>query len=397
MHFPSNIIYKIIQYKEYSLYILSMDSINLYKLKNDTKCVFLNEKIIQTILDSFSKSNIKPIKTVKKQVNVMKTNKIQAKKDLNENKIIMIMNKISDNNINELIGEYIMNILMDTEEKYNAIMTEMFHKMIKEPKFIENYIKFAIKIFIIEKKRLNLAPETFIETIKDTIKNEESTEVERQGCYEIIRHLVKNNFFNDKIIDYISEQVLNPKDTTNYIDVYNWFNTYDVSKYKSSIMNIIKKCEEHNMNREKFLIESLIDNKKTNVTVVEEFEEDDVVQTSVYNILEEFEFLKSSDEIIEFINTECTDINSKNLFCKYFLMFYQDKNITEGFELINTLIKKKVLFKSNISKGLLLYLQNDSLQDTYIIKILKYLKNNNITKNIEHIFKKYKVKLFYEN
>ena len=52
----------------------------------------------------------------------MKTNKIQAKKDLNENKIIMIMNKISDNNINELIGEYLMNILMDTEEKYNAIM-----------------------------------------------------------------------------------------------------------------------------------------------------------------------------------------------------------------------------------------------------------------------------------
>ena len=52
----------------------------------------------------------------------------------------MIMNKISDNNINELVGEYIMNILMDTEEKYNAIMTEMFHKMIKEPKFIENYI-----------------------------------------------------------------------------------------------------------------------------------------------------------------------------------------------------------------------------------------------------------------
>ena len=29
-------------------------------------------------------------------------------------------------------------------------------------------------------------------------------------------------------------------------------------------------------------------------------------------------------------------------------------------------------------------------------QILKYLKTNNITKNIEHIFKRYKVKLYYE-
>ena len=135
-----------------------MNSVDLYKLKNDIKCVILSENIISNILESFSKSNIKIIKCAKKQVSTIKTNKVQAKKDLNENKIIMIMNKISENNINELIGEYISNIFIDTEEKYNVIMTEIFNKMVKDFKFIENYIKFAIKIFIIEKKRLNLFP-----------------------------------------------------------------------------------------------------------------------------------------------------------------------------------------------------------------------------------------------
>ena len=64
----------------------------------------------------------------------------------------MIMNKISENNINELVGEYLSNILVDTEEKYNVIMTEIFNKMIKDIKFAEIYIKFAMKIFIIEIK-----------------------------------------------------------------------------------------------------------------------------------------------------------------------------------------------------------------------------------------------------
>jgi len=168
-----------------------MNSVDLYKLKNDTKCVFLSENIIGNILDIFSKSNIKVIKCAKKQVSAIKTNKVQAKKDLNENKIIMIMNKISENNINELIGEYLSNMLVDTEEKYNVIMTELFSKMVKDIKFAENYVKFAIKIFIIEKKRLNLYPEEFINLLKETIINS-IDENERYAGYIIIKLLIKN-------------------------------------------------------------------------------------------------------------------------------------------------------------------------------------------------------------
>lgn len=376
-----------------------MNSVDLYKLKNDTKCVFLSENIISNILDSFSKSNIKIIKCAKKQVSVIKTNKVQAKKDLNENKIIMIMNKISDNNINELIGEYLSNILVDTEEKYNVIMTEIFNKMIKDIKFAENYIKFAMKIFIIEKKRLNLYPEEFIDLIKNTIYTN-TDETVRAGCYNIIKLLVKYEFFNSNIIKCISDYIIDIKDKSRFIDCYSWFNGLDITivdSYKKDILNIANKCNSENMNREKILIESLIDIKQIETTsTINDYSDEDSLITSINNILEEYEFIKSIEEVVEFINTECDNINNKNTFCMQIIEFYNDK-LNEGIELVDTLIRKKVLFKSNISKGLVMYLnKHENPESNKIVLILKYLKNNNITKNIEHIFKKYKVKLFYD-
>ncbi len=382
-----------------------MNSVDLYKLKNDTKCVFLSENIISSILDTFSKSNIKVIKCAKKQVSAIKTNKVQAKKDLNENKIIMIMNKISENNINELIGEYLCNVFVDTEEKYNVVMTEIFNKMLKDIKFVENYIKFALKIFIIEKKRLNLHPEEFIDLIKLTINV--GTEEERSSCYTLIKILIKYEFFNNDIIKFISNNVLSNNDKLKYIDVYNWFLGIDINEYKESILTIIKKCNSENMNREEILIGSLLE-KIINMEIVEDIQENIVdncnqINTLINNIIEEYDFLKSLDEVVEFIQVECDNINNKNLFCKEVINFYISKDINIGLELIDELIKKKALFKSNISKGLVLYLSDNNITNnntsinTKIIQILKYLKNNNITKNIEHIFKRFRVKLFYEN
>ncbi len=369
-----------------------MNSIDLYKLKNNTKCLFLSDDIIQEITNSFSKSNIKIVKCQKKQVNIIKSNKIQAKKDLNENKIIMIMNKISNNNINELLIEYIHNILIENEESYNIIINEIFNKMIKDIKFIDNYILFAIKIFIIEKHRLNLLPNKFIELIKQFMDSED--ELERSSCYEIIKKIQKYNFFND--IEFISNKLLS--NTSNYIDIYNWFNGQNINKYKDQINIIINKCSELNLNREKILIESLIDKKdELNVPLSSEIiNNNNQFITAVDNIIEEYEYIKSSDEIIEFINNDCKNITEKNLLCKKLINhFINDINIC--LELFELLIKKKVLFKSNISKGLILFLnENENINSKIIITILNFLKNNNITKNIEHLFKKYKIKIFYD-
>ena len=182
--------------------------------------------------------------------------------------------------------------------------------------------------------------------------------------------------------------------------MYNWFNGLKINEYKDDILNIANKCNNENMNRESILIENLLDNNKVINDSHQEiqFEESNIINTSMINIIEEYDFLKSIDEVIEFINSDCTNINNKNLFCKEILDFYMGKDIKDGINLIDELIKRRALFKSNISKGLTLYLNNNTtINNSKIIQVLKYMKHNNITKNIEHIFKKFKVKLFYEN
>ncbi len=391
-----------------------MESINLYKLKHDIRCVALDNDIIQNILDNYVKSNIKMIKNVKKQLNVMKTNKIQAKKDLNENKLIMIMNKLSNNNINELVAEYISNININEQSEeqtdckinnYNIILTELFNKMMKDIKFIENYVNFAMKIFSIEYKRLNVYPIVFIDLLKDKLNDDSSDESTRSACYEIIKQLNKVNFFHDNMLEFISNNLF-LLDSKHYIDIYNWFSSFPkeyIYKYKNEIKTVINKLTELNMNREKILILSLLDdnNNTENINIIEN-EITDEFKTLVDNILEEYNFIKSVDEVEEFIKTECNDINKKNIFCKEYIDFKMNNESNMDLTLIDILIKNKILFKSNISKGLVLYLHNNHINKTdekynKIIDILKYMKHNNITKNIEHIFKKFRVKLFYDN
>ena len=368
-----------------------MNSVELYKYKNDPQCMFLEDDTISKIVSFFSKSNIKQMKGPVKQVNIMKTNKIQAKKDMIENKIIMIMNKISENNMNELLIEYITSIFID-EEKYNIIQTELYNKMIKDIKFIEYYVKFSIMIFITEYKRNNFLPNNFIEIIKNNINNDD--ENIRIACYNIIKNLLKNKFFNNNIIDYISNIIFNTENPEHYIDTYHWFNYMDVTKYKDNIINMVNKCNELNMNREKILIESLLENNNVTSKVIINKIEDNDFSVSVTNILDEYVFLNSIDEVKEFILSECVEIDEKNNFCCEVYKYYT--NNSNILELLENLVKNKVLFKSNLSKGLLLFINENDISENIIRDILKFLKKHNITKNIENLFKKYKVKLFYE-
>ncbi len=372
-----------------------MNSVDLYALRDHIDCSYLDEDTIQNIVNIMAKSNIKPNKAVKKQVNVMKTNKIQAKKDLNENKIIMIMNKISDNNINNLTVEYITNVLVDTEGKYNSIQDEIFNKIIKDIKFIDNYIKFALNIFMIEKHRLNLAPERFIENI--IASNNNINENIRIGAYEIIKKLTNINFFNNNIIDYVSNIVLNNTSPDRFIDTYHWFNNINVNidNYIEGINNMIVLCGKNNMNREKILIESIIEKVPVKIIC------NDINNDNTHNIntiIKEYLEDESIENISKFVEAECKEIDDKNNFAKIVFLNYIDTFNSKLFDMLETLINEKVLFKSNLSKGLVLLTQESDIEidRDAVINILKFLKNQNITKNIENIFRRYKVKIYYD-
>ena len=382
-----------------------MNSINLLKLKNDNNCISLNNTIITSILELFNQSNIKTVKVSATQINILQNNKIQGKKELNENKIIMIMNKISQNNINELVIEYLLLINITTVEEYNIIQREMLCKLVKDIKFIDNYIQFIIKIFSIEKYRLSLEPLFFISTLNKQIIDNYTTdtlETDRISYLQIVKKLIAVTFFTSDLNDYISNLILSQN--IYKIDVYYWFNNKDLlNKYETNIRDTINYCTQNNLKREALMIESLFENIKLPV-IYHEIKEIVKVDNKnefiilVNNIIDEYLYLECIDEVTKFINNSCKELIEKNIFCQELLKYYflqSDKKITI-LNLYDSLIKNKIIYKSNISKGLLLYIENNNISKQDNIEVLlHFLKNNNITKNIEHIFKKYHIKINY--
>ena len=410
-----------------------MNSIDLLKLKNDTSCVLLNEMTIATILGFFNQSNIKTFKIVKKQVNILKNNRIQGKKDLNENKLIMIMNKISHNNINSLIKEYLSTITINTLDEYNSIQHEIICKLIKDITFINNYIPFIIKIFSIEKYKLSFDPEYFINTLHSIIQShyackpisnesnitDRSNESERIACLTIIKKLISFNFFTIDLYHYISKLLLSQQYYK--IDVYYWFVDLIEYKniYKSQIHNCIIECNKSGLKREELMLETIFDDTIKPTESIEPKKFSDIVLTdkvstektskpintttnhfiiSIQNIIDEYLYLEILDEVGNFIINECKDLNEKNIFCQELIkIYFTGSKRPQILLLFDFLIKKKYIFKSNLSKGLLLYLENNTINTNDPIDIfLKYLRSNNITNNIEHVFKKYRIKLNYE-
>ena len=402
-----------------------MKSNDLILFKNDITCLNLDEIIIQDIFDSFNQSNIKTNKIVKKQVNILKNNKIQVKKDLIENKLINIMNKVSFNNINELIKEYLNTINIITNEEYIIIQQEILSKIIKDIKFINNMIPFIIKLFSIEKYRLNIIPSHFMISIYNILlsnyNNVNDDETYRISCLTLIKKLIEFNFFTKDMYLYISNLLL---DNKNYkVDIYYWFNDsmININTYHDKLMENIIYCRENDMKREELMIESLLVNTllvntipintlPINTLPINTLLVNNNIQLSgntcevkedsriiiINNIIEEYLYLGIVNEVEQFINSELKSIDCKNIFCKELLNTYLTLDLEKRksvLKLYEELIKNKVIVKSNISKGLLLYLDTNRGVNNIIEGFLKFLKNNNITKNIEHIFKKYKIKI----
>ena len=81
-----------------------MNSIKLRDFKDNIICQTLELNIINTILKSFSLSNTKVIKKKKEKTNnILKNNKFQINKNKIQNKLLLILNKVSSDNIDKLV------------------------------------------------------------------------------------------------------------------------------------------------------------------------------------------------------------------------------------------------------------------------------------------------------
>ena len=75
-----------------------------------------------------------------KKVNILKNHKIQNSKDSINNKVNLILNKLSESNVDNLIVEFLDNINQVDEEQFNEIQKTFYLKMIAEINFIKIYL-----------------------------------------------------------------------------------------------------------------------------------------------------------------------------------------------------------------------------------------------------------------
>jgi predicted transcriptional regulator len=470
--------------------VLNIDKLLLFK--TDVNTLKLDDNTLESFNLLFghlkNKKNFKKVNT-----NILKNQKIQNKKEIISNKVNLILNKLSESNMDNLIVEFIQNINQVDLETFNEILKTFYLKIISEINFIKIYIQF-LKILgflynnvqnydlsyfysIVESKFMldytdyDIVPGSSYDFIKN--HNGESTRINN---LILIKNLVENNMLSTIIYDICDKIIINQ---SNFIpDIYHWFGSKNRDLTQTEINLIEEILTKTGINsREVVLLENLINRKKlinththnmmasismpelqntlsepcinkqdllnnhhvndkqlfsnnknlntinkahilkssslskiqNKNTILKNYEKEsdkicktDTFQLECDNIIEEYLIVKSNDEIKYFIINRCVDAISKNKFCEYTIDKYflvNKENSLEILELLIQLVKNRILFKSNLSRGLLLinniwkeksidYNKPIDKMKTFLIQ----LKKNGITNSIEFLLDQYKIK-----
>jgi len=400
-----------------------------FKTDNDTS--ELDKNIFNLFKSLFSgiDKNKKHKKFAKKvNLNILKNQTVQNNKDIISNKINLILNKLSESNIDNLIIEFIQNINQVDHDTFNEIQKTFYLKIISEINFVKIYIKFLKIIGYLYNKVQGYNLSYFYSIVESKfksdytkynselsdlsyfIKNIVNNPIHRINNLIIINNLIDNNMLSKSIYDYCDNVILNQEI---YIsDIYNWFNLKNRQLTENEINNITIILGKNICSpRDVILLENLIN--KTNIIENTTNHVSNVIQprapvinsdafnNQCNNILEEYLIENTLDDIKYFIDTVCNDTNTKNKFSEYLFYHYFTENTESSiviFDLIKQIIKNQYLFKSNLSKGLLLFNNTWKTQITKYInpinkmkKLLLLLKTAGITKGIEFLINQYKV------
>ena len=386
--------------------VIDINTLLSYKSHND----------VQNLDDETNKlwnslfGNINRKKSIKKGNNhILKNQKLQNKKDNIENKINLILNKLSESNIDNLLIEFLENINQINEDEYIELQQTFYTKIVTEINFIKIYLQFLRILSHIYNKVQKYNLSEFIGLVEKKFKTDylgnidlTSNEQRRINNLQLIKSLVESKILSEKVLIECDKIMLNQ--TNYYTDIYYWF----IMRERELSINEINKIKDilklNISSREKVLLDNLINKKDKEITVINVKDikiNNNTLQLEVDNIIDEYLLLKSLDEIRHFIESRCTDAITKNKFSeclidKYFIESKDGSN--EIIELMKLLTKNQILFKSNLSRGLLLIYGNwkDKVIDYQkgndkMKNLLLVLKGMGITKGIEHILENYSI------
>ena len=208
-----------------------MDIESFVSLKTLPELENLSNEItnILTILSSGKKI----IKNINKGNQLLKNPKIQLLKDKIENKVNLILNKLSELNINNLLVEFVETIGKIKEEEFNDIQKAFYQKMQSDISFIKIYIDFyklITQVYILQfnysnKYMINIIESTFLYDYYDIeytekfnflmeyedVNNFIISENKRINHLIIIKNMIYSNILNNNLENIITDELLKQK------------------------------------------------------------------------------------------------------------------------------------------------------------------------------------------
>ena len=373
-------------------------------------------------LNKFFNTRFKKLKY--KKSSLLKNSKLQFDKNKIDNKINLILNKISNDNIELLVSEFIDKISYINQADFDLFLSLIYKKIINEIQFVDYYVNFLVIIIKCYNKKLNLNANKFFDIIESNTKlfylnnvNCQINESIRLNNLILIKKLLEMNILESNLLILMNSLIINQNRFIS--DIYNWFDKKDLSvsekdklenklelptlsfRDKTFLKNLLNNKNEIIVNTEVKVKSIVIEdnpiienssnkNNKANNNKIEEF------SIETLNILNEYLYLNLIEEIEEYIKIECKDMYYKNIFCKICIKLYFDdqNNSTKLTNLLDELLNNRILYKSNLSRGLIFLiksLKKERLDNKNLTKFLSYLKNKGITKGLEFLLRKYKV------
>ena len=390
------------------LYLMNVETFKTFKHSSELEN--LSNEIISLINlfsggKKFNKNQLKP------NGQFLKNPKFQVLKDKIQNKVNLILNKLSELNLSNLLVEFIENLGKITEEDWINIQKAFYVKMQSDINFIKIYLNFFNIVSHVYKKAFNFNADylysiielKFMSDYKSVEKGEYnfldefSEETHRINNLIIIKNAINLTIFSSFIKTDLDLIML--KQDNYYADIYYWFQNEEISNDYKKIINdkIINNVMPL---REKVLLDNLINSKKvinepviTNKVkpITKSYTESDTLKIETENIVEEYLMMEYLEEVKIFIEDRCKDAITKNKFCQYIFNIYfesDSENSNKILDLIKVLVKKQVLFKSNLSRGVLLL---GNKKNKKMEELLLCLKNMGITKFLESLMTEYNI------
>ena len=400
-----------------STFILFKSNINTQELNNEIL------KKLNILFPDVEKRNKNKYKN-----NILKTQKIQNQKENISNKVNLILNKLSEKNIDSLIIEFIEKINQVSNETFKEIQKTFYLKIISEINFINIYIEFLKIIGYLYNQIQEYNLSYFFEIVESKFKNDYTTfeinnninflnelnsETNRTNNLILINTMIEYKLISNEIYNYCDEIILNQ--TLFLSDIYYWFNSKNRKLTNHENLKIKELLNKNITPRDLILLKNLLQyesscnikleqvivNIKPEQVIVNIKQNINTINLECNYIIEEYLLYKSINDIKYFIDTRCDDTINKNKFCENLInkFFTLNKETSdEIIQLLKQLVKSRILFKSNLSRGLLLIYHNwDDISIDYdnpILKIkllLSTLKSIGITKGLEELLEKYKI------